>query len=219
MKNKKDNKEMTAREFNIKWSILMALFGQSSGPVNVEYNKENKPLPKRMTADKKQLTLGEVLSGKMGKKGKILTYFLIIVFVCGLLASGLYFWSGIFSLKDDIKYLKIEGEYQIVESKSDDNNAGSWWRLSIHETNYDDEKHVEYFSIYDNEAGNPGVEGKIVELTDNYIKVLIDPEYYDQLPSGKWHQKGKYLEISYTKNNKDIILSNNNISLYFEKEQ
>ena len=210
---------MTAREFNLKWRILMAFFFQSGGPTNVEYNEEDKPLPERMTVDKNQLTLGDVLSGKMGKRGKILTYFLIIIFVCGLLASGLYFWSGIFSLKDSIKYLKIEGEYQIVESKSDDNNAGSWWRLSIHETNYDDEKHVEYFSIYDNEAGNPGVEGKIVELTDNYIKVLIDPEYYDKLPSGKWHQKGKYLEMSYTKNNKDIILSNNNISLYFEKEQ
>ena len=195
----------------------MALFGQPSAPVNVEYNEENKPLPERMTVDKSQITLGDVLSGRMGKRGKILSCFLIIVFACGLLASGIFFWKMLFSI--DINILKVEGEYQIVESKSDDNNAGSWWHLSIYETNNDDEKHIEYFSIYDNEAGNPGVEGKIVELTDNQIKILIDPEYYDQLPSGKWHQKGKYLEMSYTKNNKDIILSNNNISLYFEKEQ
>ena len=104
------------------------------------------------------------------------------------------------------------GEYQAVEVDDPDDYIGSWWHLSILE---DDHDYGDYLTIYDNEAGNPGVEGKIVLIDDKNIKVKIDPDYYDQLPSGQWKDSGEYLELTYERTQDGIILTNNGKSIVF----
>lgn len=173
--DKKEKKEMTAREFNLKWRILTAL------------------------------------SGKMGRKGKILAYTIIVIFFFGLIIPGIMFLTGM--IGGDFN--RIEGQYQIIESKSDDKEVGTWWHLSI----VKDEDGKQYLAIYDNEAGNPGVEGEIVELTEDYIKIDIDQDYYDELPTYDWKQEGRYLELNYIDRGKDIELLNNDISLYFGHDE
>lgn len=105
------------------------------------------------------------------------------------------------------------GEYQAVEVDDPDDYIGSWWHLSILE---DDYECGDYLSIYDNEAGNPGVEGKIILIDDKNIKVEIDPELYDQLPSGQWKDSGEYLELTYERTTDGIILTNNGKSIRFD---
>ena len=105
------------------------------------------------------------------------------------------------------------GEYQAVEVDDPDDYIGSWWHLSILE---DDYEYGDYLTIYDNEAGNPGVEGKIVLIDDKNIKVKIDPNYYDQLPSGQWKDSGEYLELTYERTPDGIILTNNGKSIRFD---
>ena len=105
------------------------------------------------------------------------------------------------------------GEYQAVEVDDPDDYIGSWWHLSILE---DDYEYGDYLSIYDNEAGNPGVEGKIVLIDDKSIKVEIDPELYDELPSGQWKDSGEYLELTYERIPEGIILTNNGKSIRFD---
>ena len=110
---------------------------------------------------------------------------------------------------------KIVGEYQVVGNEDEDNYIGSWWHLDILA---DDEEYGNYLSIYDNEAGNPGVEGEIVSLDDASIIVKIDPEYYDELPSSKWKDSGEYLEMTYSMNNGTMNLTNNDYTIKFIKE-
>lgn len=104
------------------------------------------------------------------------------------------------------------GEYQAVEVDNPDDYIGGWWHLSILE---DDCEYGDYLSIYDNEAGNPGVEGEIVLLDDKNIKIKIDPDYYDELPSGEWKDSGRYLELTYERISDGIILTNNEKSITF----
>lgn len=105
------------------------------------------------------------------------------------------------------------GEYQAVEVDDPDDYIGSWWHLSILEYDYE---YGDYLTIYDNEAGNPGVEGEIVLIDDKNIKVKIDPDYYDQLPSGQWKDSGEYLELTYERTPDGIILTNNGKSIRFD---
>ena len=105
------------------------------------------------------------------------------------------------------------GEYQAVEVDDPDDYIGSWWHLSILDN---DHEYGDYLSIYDNEAGNPGIEGKIVLIDDKNIKVKIDPELYDQLPSSKWKDSGDCLELTYERTPDGIILTNNGKSIRFD---
>lgn len=109
----------------------------------------------------------------------------------------------------------VNGEYQAVEVDDPDDYIGSWWHLSILE---DDQEYGDYLTIYDNEAGNPGVEGEIVLIDDNNIKVKIDPDFYDQLPSGQWKDSGEYLELTYEKTPDGITLTNNEKSIIFDRD-
>ncbi len=104
------------------------------------------------------------------------------------------------------------GEYQAVEVDDPDDYIGSWWHLSILMNHHEYGNHL---SIYDNEAGNPGVEGEIVLIDDKNIKIKIDPDLYDQLPSGQWKDSGEYLELTYEKTPEGIILTNNGKSISF----
>ena len=76
-----------------------------------------------------------------------------------------------------------------------------------------------YLSIYDNEAGNPGVEGKIDFIDGSSLIVKIDPDYYEELPSAKWKSDGKTLEVKYMKTDKGIELKNNDATVSFIKEE
>ena len=110
---------------------------------------------------------------------------------------------------------KILGEYQAVAVEDEDNFVGGWWHLSIRDE-YSEEGSD--FSIYDNEAGNPGVEGKIISIDDSNIVIKIDPDYYDQLPSYHWKDAGEYLEMTYTKTDDGIELTNNGYTVKFNEE-
>lgn len=106
----------------------------------------------------------------------------------------------------------VVGEYQAVAVEDEDNFVGGWWHLSIRDE-YSEEGSD--FSIYDNEAGNPGVEGKIVKLDDSSIVIEINPDYYDELPSGNWNDSGDTLEMTYVKTDDGIELTNNSVTISF----
>lgn len=110
----------------------------------------------------------------------------------------------------------ILGEYQAVAVEDEDNFVGGWWHLSIRDE-YNEEGSD--FSIYDNEAGNPGVEGKIVKLDDSNIVIEINPDYYDELPSGNWNDSGDTLEMTYVKTDSGIELTNSDYAIEFNIEE
>lgn len=114
---------------------------------------------------------------------------------------------------DDIK--DITGEYQVVaveDVNNDEDYIGTWWHLSI-------DSKEKYLSIYDNEAGNPGVEGKIDFIDGSSLIVKIDPDYYEALPSAKWKSDGETLEVKYMKTDRGIELENNGKVISFIKEK
>lgn len=111
---------------------------------------------------------------------------------------------------DDAAAQKIIGEYQAA----DDSGIDEWWHLSIC---WDDEDRL-YLSIYDNSAGNPGIEGPVVSLDNEQIAMEYDDDYYDKLPSDKWKTDGKYLIMSYSLSEEGITLSNKNADAVFAKE-
>lgn len=105
----------------------------------------------------------------------------------------------------------VLGEYQAADGSDTD----PWWHLSII---YDEEDRL-YLSIYDNGAGNPGIEGPVVLLDDEQIAIEYDEDYYEQMPSEKWKTDGKYLIMSYSLTGERITLSNGGADADFEKEQ
>lgn len=109
----------------------------------------------------------------------------------------------------------IAGEYQVVaveDVENDEDYVGTWWHLHI-------DSKEKYLSIYDNEAGNPGVEGKIDFIDGSSLTVRIDPDYYEELPSAKWRSDGETLEVKYMKTDKGIELENNGEVLSFIREK
>ena len=111
---------------------------------------------------------------------------------------------------DEAAAQTVLGEYQAA----DDSDIDEWWHLSI---NYNDEDSL-YLSIYDNSAGNPGIEGPIVLLDDGQIAIEYDNDYFDQLPSSKWKTDGKYLIMNYSLIREGITLSNGGADAVFAKE-
>lgn len=107
------------------------------------------------------------------------------------------------------------GEYQVAGNDTDgDDFVGSWWHLSIRNTENDELE----LSIYDNEAGNPGIQGKVLCLNDKEIVIEYDPDYYEELPSSKWKLHGKRLSMTYQLTDDGIILTNNKKSINFSRE-
>lgn len=104
---------------------------------------------------------------------------------------------------------ELNGVYRIM---SDSENNG-YWGLFIGDTNSKFS-----LSLYDAEAGNPGVEGKVTYLDETTIKIKVDPDYYEELPSGKWECDGKTLELAYEMTPYGIILTNNGDSVEFGRE-
>lgn len=136
---------------------------------------------------------------------------LLLVWILLCLASLIKIFVDMKS--DDIK--DIAGEYQVVaveDVKDDDDYVGTWWHLHI-------DSKDKYFSIYDNEAGNPGVEGEIDFIDGSSLIVKIDPDYYEELPCGRWKSDGETLEVKYMKTDSGIDLENNGKTISFTKEE
>lgn len=110
-------------------------------------------------------------------------------------------------LSDDAMgyFEKVTGGYTIQEVESDDKDeyVGWYWYLSIFHNDYGP-----YLSIYDCEAGNPGVEGYISYIDERNITVLIDYWYYEEMPKANWAEEDLVLELQYELTDDGIILTN-----------
>ncbi len=102
----------------------------------------------------------------------------------------------------------ISNEYQ-----ADDEDA-SYWHLYIGEN----EEDKAFFSIYDNAAGNPGVEGEIVSLTDSSLVIKVDQDMFEALPSSQWELSKDKLELTYELLEDGIRLTNHETAVIFKKE-
>lgn len=111
----------------------------------------------------------------------------------------------------------VAGEYQAVEfdNGNDDDYIGGYWHLYIGQ---DEESGDWNFSIYDNEAGNPGVEGPITEMDEESFTVKYDPDFFDQLPSSHWNMDGDYLKVEFELTADGIELSNNGKTITFVRD-
>lgn len=117
----------------------------------------------------------------------------------------------------------IAGDYQAVEydNGNDDDYIGGYWHLYIGQ---DEESGDWNLSIYDNEAGNPGVEGPVTDMQENsnksgIITIEIDQDYYDELPSYKWiTENDEFLTIEYKLTKNGIELTNNGTTIQFNRE-
>lgn len=117
---------------------------------------------------------------------------------------------------DKACYEKLTGDYQAVEQASDNDEeyVGAWWHLYIGES----ESGTEYLTIYDNGAGNPGVEGDIITLNQTDIVISYDEELFEQLPSGLWEVSDGRLAMGYDLTDRGIELTNNGHTILFKKE-
>lgn len=105
---------------------------------------------------------------------------------------------------------KIEGGYSFV---------GNCWILEIVKDWENPEgKRVPYFSIYDAEAGNPGVEGAIKKLDGKQIVVDVEEDYFDGLPADEWQlEKDRTLAVTYKKEDGKMTLTNQGKEVTFEQ--
>ena len=93
----------------------------------------------------------------------------------------------------DMKELKkLLGDYQAEAEDPDDEG---FWHVFISDDYMDKGP---YMSVYDNEAGNPGFEGRIMYLKDGIVIVEIDEDLYEGMPKD-WvpEGNGKYAILDY----------------------
>ena len=113
----------------------------------------------------------------------------------------------------DMKELKtLLGDYQAEAEDPDDEG---FWHLFISE---DFEDKGPYMSVYDNGAGNPGFEGRIMYLKDGIVIVEIDEDLYEGMPSG-WEPEGngKYAILDYELEDDGIELGYRGNEVEFKK--
>lgn len=146
---------------------------------------------------------------KLRKKIKLL----VVALLFGVAMISLLYWERESDV-DGAMLESISGEYQVVEEGSEADSIGYWWHLSI----YNDVDKGPYLSIYDNSAGNPGVEGRIFALDDSNIKVKCDSDLTEEMPSDKWKQDGDYLKLKYEVKGNSIFLENSDRIIEFQKQ-
>lgn len=114
---------------------------------------------------------------------------------------------------DEEALASVLGEYQAVpaEDAGEEDFVGSWWHLSVTEEG-------PYLSIYDNGAGNPGVEGRITALDGENLTVEWDPDYTEKLPHPGWSLDGGNLNLTYALTDGGIVLKNSGKAVEFTKE-
>ena len=110
---------------------------------------------------------------------------------------------------------KLEGEYRPTDEDL------SWMILTIHSKGgmiMDDKSpRVPYLAIFDDEAGEPGVEGKIISLDKDTIVIEIAKDFYESLPDDGWKttDNDSRLEMHYKKSKDKLILENNGVEMEF----
>ena len=139
---------------------------------------------------------------------------LFVILAVGYIVSGYGFY--LFKPIDETLLANIEGYY----SPMDDDL--SWMVLTIEGNGgsiMDEGPGKSYFAIYDAEAGNPGVEGRIIYLDENTIIIKIARRFFEELPDSEWETTylNSRLEMHYTKSGDKLILENNGKELEFSK--
>ena len=101
---------------------------------------------------------------------------------------------------------KIMGDYQ----------SDSEWHLFITE---EYQEKGPYLSVYDNSAGNPGFEGRIMYLKDGIVIIEIDQDLYEGMPEG-WEPEGdgKYAILDCSATDDGVILGYRGSEIDFFKE-
>lgn len=136
------------------------------------------------------------------KKRKIIAFLAIISTVLMLACCGK---TDTISIDEKCR-AEIAGDYQVTGLED------NYWHLYI---SAEDEP---VLSIYDNAAGNPGIEGPIVKLDESTIRIRYDTDLYEALPSDQWRLDGKYLELGYERNDDSLTLTNHGAAVVFQKE-
>lgn len=112
----------------------------------------------------------------------------------------------------------LTGDYQAEESgdPGSDKYVAGWWHLMITEEH---EGKGPYLSVYDNGAGNPGFEGRIMYLKKGIVIVEIDEDLYEGMPAD-WQTEGegKYAILDYRKSGDDVVLGYRGSEAVFIKE-
>lgn len=97
----------------------------------------------------------------------------------------------------------VEGDYHVQGHEDEDNYVGWYWHLAFFRN-----EDGPYFTIYDDAAGNPGVEGYIIAMDEDSINVEIDQDYYEDLPRDNWADKDGVLYLQYELTEDGIRLTN-----------
>ena len=81
----------------------------------------------------------------------------------------------------------------------------------------DDGPGVPYLAIFDDEAGNAGVEGEIIGVDEDTITIKINKDFYERLPHDNWKTTlfDSRLEMHYKKSMENLILENNGEEMEF----
>lgn len=105
------------------------------------------------------------------------------------------------------------GEYQAVESgdPGEDTYVAGYWHLSIVE-NIDGKG--PYLTVYDNSAGQPGFEGRIMYLHNGVIIVEPDKSQFREMPVD-WDLDNGYAVMGIEKSNKGVNINNRETTIYF----
>lgn len=141
---------------------------------------------------------------------------ILIVSIIALMIIVLYFVvSTVISSQIDKRQLeKLEGEYRPTDEDL------SWMVLTISSEGgmiMDDGPGVPYLAIFDDEAGNAGVEGEIIGVDEDTIIIKINKDFYERLPHDNWKTTlfDSRLEMHYKKSMENLILENNGEEMEF----
>ena len=145
------------------------------------------------------------------KKRKTLKTAIIVI-----LAFALYFVAAGYGQINIIRLAMIEGDYRPTDEDL------SWMILTIDPHGraiMDVSPSGPYLAIFDDEAGNLGVEGRIISLDKDTITIKIADNYYEYLPDSDWKttDSDSRLEMHYKKIQDKLTLENNGKEMEFYK--
>ncbi|MBQ6457150.1 MAG: hypothetical protein IJJ31_08605 [Mogibacterium sp.] len=137
-----------------------------------------------------------------------------IIAIIAVLSFVLYFFVSGYGHINIVRLAMLEGDYRPTDEDL------SWMILTIDPVGgaiMDNSLGGPYLATFDDEAGNPGVEGKIVSLDKDTIVIKIDDGYYERLPDPDWKttDSDSRLEMHYEKSRDKLILENNGKKMEF----
>lgn len=138
----------------------------------------------------------------MKKYGTALIICILLLIMSGCSLGG--------KVDQDI-FKSLCGDYQSLEDEK--NGIGSYWHMGIGKS----DKGKPYVWIFDDEAGNPGIQGEIVELSGDRMVICYDEEWFEELPADQWQVKDGMLDIQYRKTKDGLAFINNRMEVLFEQ--